>query len=327
MRSHPFAVVAVALAGALLAAACGGSDGAAGGDGSGPDVVVTTSILGDVVENLVGDAAEVEVIMPPNADPHDFQASARQAAALREADLVVVNGAGFEAGLEDAIDGAVDDGATVFAAVDHVDTLPAADEPSDESGEGGEGGDDHADDGEGVDPHFFTDPARMAAAAEALADALADNVPGLDDQAFRDRAGAYLDQLRALDAEVEATLAPVPAADRKLVTNHDVFAYFADRYGFTVVGTVIPAITTSAEPSAGELDELAATIEAEGVRAIFADTSSPEALAEALAAEVGGDVQVVELYSESLGEPGSEGGTYVDMIRTDATRVAGALTP
>jgi zinc/manganese transport system substrate-binding protein len=327
MRRHPFAVVAVALAGALLAAACGGSDGAAGGDGSGPDVVVTTSILGDVVENLVGDAAEVEVIMPPNADPHDFQASARQAAALREADLVVVNGAGFEAGLEDAIDGAVDDGATVFAAVDHVDTLPAADEPSDESGEGGEGGDDHADDGEGVDPHFFTDPARMAAAAEALADALADNVPGLDDQAFRDRAGAYLDQLRALDAEVEATLAPVPAADRKLVTNHDVFAYFADRYGFTVVGTVIPAITTSAEPSAGELDELAATIEAEGVRAIFADTSSPEALAEALAAEVGGDVQVVELYSESLGEPGSEGGTYVDMIRTDATRVAGALTP
>jgi zinc/manganese transport system substrate-binding protein len=327
MRRHPFAVVAVALAGALLAAACGGSDGAAGGDGSGPDVVVTTSILGDVVENLVGDAAEVEVIMPPNADPHDFQASARQAAALREADLVVVNGAGFEAGLEDAIDGAVDDGATVFAAVDHVDTLPAADEPSDESGEGGEGGDDHADDGEGVDPHFFTDPARMAAAAEALADALADNVPGLDDQAFRDRAGAYLDQLRALDAEVEATLAPVPAADRKLVTNHDVFAYFADRYGFTVVGTVIPAITTSAEPSAGELDELAATIEAEGVRAIFADTSSPEALAEALAAEVGGDVQVVELYSESLGEPGSEGGTYVDMIRTDATRIAGVLTP
>jgi zinc/manganese transport system substrate-binding protein len=312
MRRHHFAVVAVALAGALLAAACGGSDGAAGGDGGGPDVVVTTSILGDVVENLVGDAAEVEVIMPPNADPHDFQASARQAAALREADLVVVNGAGFEAGLEDAIDGAVDDGATVFAAVDHVDTLPAGE---------------HADEGEGVDPHFFTDPARMAAAAEALADALADNVPGFDDQAFRDRAGAYLDQLRALDAEVEATLAPVPAADRKLVTNHDVFAYFADRYGFTVVGTVIPAITTSAEPSAGELDELAATIEAEGVRAIFADTSSPEALAEALAAEVGGDVQVVELYSESLGGPGSEGGTYVDMIRTDATRIAGALTP
>jgi zinc/manganese transport system substrate-binding protein len=323
MRRHHFAVVPVALAGALLAAACGGSDGAAGGDGGGPDVVVTTSILGDVVENLVGDAAEVEVIMPPNADPHDFQASARQAAALREADLVVVNGAGFEAGLEDAIDGAVDDGATVFAAVDHVDTLPAGKHAD----EGGEGGDEHADDGEGVDPHFFTDPARMAAAAEALADALADNVPGLDDQAFRDRAGAYLDQLRALDAEVEATLAPVPAADRKLVTNHDVFAYFADRYGFTVVGTVIPAITTSAEPSAGELDELAATIEAEGVRAIFADTSSPEALAEALAAEVGGDVQVVELYSESLGEPGSEGGTYVDMIRTDATRIAGALTP
>jgi zinc/manganese transport system substrate-binding protein len=318
MPRHPFPVVAVALAGALLAAACGGGDGAAGGDGGGPDVVVTTSVLGDVVENLVGDAAEVDVIMPPNADPHDFQASAQQAAALREADLVVVNGAGFEAGLEDAIDGAVDDGATVFAAVDHVDILPATDE----------GGDEHAEEGwRAVDPHFFTDPARMATAAEALAGALADNVPGLDDQAFRDRAAAYVDQLRALDAEVEATLAPVPATDRKLVTNHDVFAYFADRYGFTIVGTVIPSISTGAEPSAGELDELAATIQAEGVRAVFADTSSPEALADALAAEVGGDVQVVELYSESLGEPGSDGATYVDMMRTDATRIADALTP
>ena len=274
--------------------------------------MVTTSVLGDVVENLVGDAAEVEVIMPPNADPHDFQASAQQAAALREADLVVVNGAGFEAGLEEAIDAAVDDGATVFAAVDHVDTLAATGEHEE---------------GEGVDPHLFTDPARMATATEALTDVLADNVPGLDDPAFRDRARAYLDQLRALDAEVEAILAPVPAADRKLVTNHDVFSYFADRYGFTVVGTVIPAITTSAEPSAGELDELAATIEAEGVRAVFADTSSREALADALAAEVGGDVQVVELYSESLGEPGSEGDTYDDMMRTDATRIANALTP
>jgi zinc/manganese transport system substrate-binding protein len=328
MPRHPFPIVAVTLAGALLAAACGGGDGAAGGDGGGPDVVVTTSVLGDVVENLVGDAVEVDVIMPPNADPHDFQASAQQAAALREADLVVVNGAGFEAGLDEAIDGAVDDGATVFTAVDHVDTLPATGEGADEHAEeGGESGDEHAEESGGVDPHFFTDPARMATATEALADALADNVSGLDDQAFRDRASGYVDQLRALDAEVEATLAPVPAENRKLVTNHDVFSYFAGRYGFTVVGTVIPAISTAAEPSAGELDELAATIQAEGVRAVFADTSSPEALADALAAEVGGDVQVVELYSESLGEPGSEGGTYVDMIRTDATRIAGALTP
>jgi zinc/manganese transport system substrate-binding protein len=133
-------------------------------------------------------------------------------------------------------------------------------------------------------------------------------------------------ELESLDAEVEAVLAAVPAEQRKLVTNHDVFAYFADRYGFTVVGTVIPAVTTQAEPGAGELDELAATIEAEGVPAVFADTSSPESLAETLAAEVG-DIEVVQLYSESLGEPGSDGDTYLAMVRTNARRIAAALGP
>jgi zinc/manganese transport system substrate-binding protein len=299
MRRHHL-IAAAALAPALLAAACGDGGGASGRDG-GTHVVVTTSILGDVVANLVGDDARVEVLMPPGADPHEFALSARQAADLREADLVVANGGGFEEGLDDALEAAENDGATIARAVDAVELI-------------------------GDDPHFFNDPLRMAAAAEALAGTLADEVPGLDTPAFGERARAYVGELESLDAEVEAALAPVPAEQRKLVTNHDVFAYFADRYGFTVVGTVIPAVTTQAEPGAGELDELAATIEAEGVPAIFADTSSPERLAETLAGEVG-DIEVVELYSESLGEPGSEGDTYLTMVRTNARRIAAALGP
>ena len=128
----------------------------------------------------------------------------------------------------------------MFEAIDHVATLQVSedapaeeDEHADEEGEGEEA---H----EGVDPHFFNDPARMATAAEALSGFLADEVPALDTAAFRDRAAAYVAELRALDAEVEATLAVVPPERRKLVTNHDVFAYFADRYGFEVVGAVIP---------------------------------------------------------------------------------------
>jgi zinc/manganese transport system substrate-binding protein len=298
-RHHLIASAVPALA--LLAAACGDGGGAAGGDGGDAHVVVTTSILGDVVENLVGDDARVEVLMPPGADPHEFALSARQAADLREADLVVANGGGFEAGFDDALEAAEDDGATVARAVDAVELIDE-------------------------DPHFFNDPARMAVAAEALAATLADEVPGLDTRAFSERARAYVAELESLDAEVEAALAAVPAEQRKLVTNHDVFAYFADRYGFTVVGTVIPAVTTQAEPGAGELDELAATIEAEGVPAVFADTSSPESLAETLAAEVG-DIEVVQLYSESLGEPGSDGDTYLAMVRTNARRIAAALGP
>jgi zinc/manganese transport system substrate-binding protein len=297
MRRHPF--IPIAVTGLLLvAAACGGGDDAAA---EAPVVVVTTSVLGDVVENLVGDVAEVEVLMPPGADPHEFALSARQAADLREADLVVANGGGFEAGLDDTLDAAEDDGATVVRALDAVDRI---------------------DD----DPHFFTDPDRMAVAARAIADALAAEVPALDTAEVRDGADAYVADLDALGVEVEATLAAVPVERRRLVTNHDVFAYFAERYDFTVVGAVIPAVTTQAEPAAGELADLAAVIEAEGVPAIFADTSSPEQLADALAGEAG-DVEVVELYSESLGEPGTDAGTYEGMIRTNASRIAAALAP
>jgi zinc/manganese transport system substrate-binding protein len=299
MRTHHF-LAATVLTAALLAAACSEDNGSAAGGRGSADVVVTTSVLGDVVTNLVGDDADVEVLMPPGADPHEFAPSARQAADLRESDLVVANGGGFEAGLDDSLDAAEDDGATVVRALDSVDRI---------------------DD----DPHFFTDPARMAVAAEALATTLSEEVPALDTPAFRERARTYVAELEGLDAEVEAILAPVPPERRKLVTNHDVFAYFADRYGFTVVGSVIPAVTTEAEPGAGELDELAATIEAEGVPAIFADTSAPERLAEALAGEVG-DVEVVELYSESLGEPGSDGDTYLGMMTANAERIAAAMS-
>lgn len=300
MSRHPLipALAAVAAAATLAAAGCGGAGSSA--SGSGPTIVVTTTILGDVVTHLVGDEAQVEVLMPPNADPHEFSASARQATSMREADVIVTNGGGFEAGLDDAVAAAEDDGVTVFAALDAVDR--------------------RLDD----DPHFFTDPARMAEAARALADFLPGEVPALDTDAFRRQAGDYVAELEALDAEVEATLAPVPPERRKLVTNHDVFTYFADRYGFTVIGAVIPAVTTQAQPSAGELDELAATIQAAGVPAVFADTSSPDDLADALADEAGG-VEVVELYSESLGEPGSPGDSYAGMMRTNAQRIAEAL--
>jgi zinc/manganese transport system substrate-binding protein len=326
MRPHPL-IAAVAAAG-VLATACGDDGAADAGSGGRPTIAVTTSILGDVVSEMTGDLATVDVVMPPNADPHEFQPSARDAADLREADVVVANGAGFEAGLEETIHAAEEDGTVVVEAIDHVATLDAPDEApaeADEHAEEEAEGDDHGH--EGVDPHFFTDPARMAAVAEALADLLTDEVPALDTAAFRDRAAAYVAELRALDAEVEATLAVVPAERRKLVTNHDVFAYFADRYGFEVVGAVIPATTTQAAASAADIDALAATITAEGVPAVFADTSSPDDLADALAGEVGDDVAVVALYSESLGEAGSGADTYAGMMRTDATRIAEALNP
>ena len=304
MHRKPVAAVALALL-AFALAACGDDDGAARASGDPPHVVVTTSVLGDVVADLVGDEAVVDVIMPPEVAPHEFQASAQQVASMRGADVLVINGAGFEEGLTDAIEAAEQDGVPTFAAIDAVDTLEL---------EGGEG----------TDPHFFTDPARMATAAQAAADFLVDEVPGLDTPALAGHVRATIDDLQVLDSEVERTLSAVPPDRRTLVTNHEVFGYFADRYDFDVVGAVIPAGTTQAEPSAAQLDELAHTIDEQNVPAIFVETSSPTRLADALADEVG-DVEVVELFSESLGDEGSDGETYADMMHTNAERIAEAL--
>lgn len=315
MQRHPF--IATLAGGCLLVAACGSGTSAAGDDAT---VVATTAVMGDVVENLVGDLATVEVLMPRDADPHEFQPSARQAVTISEADLLVTNGGGLEAGLGDAIDTAAADGVPVFEALDHVETLVAG-EPGD-SAEGDHAADDGHD--HDVDPHFSTDVVRMAAAAEALADTLAAEVPALDTDEFREQADAYVSELMLLDGEVNATIAAVPDAQRKLVTDHLVFSYFADRFGFEVVGSILPSTTTEAAPSARDLDDLATAVSDTGVPAIFVEARSDDSLARTVADQAGG-VEVVELHGETLGESGSGADTYVGMIRTNATRIADAL--
>ena len=358
MRFSVRVMVAVAAVFALVVTACGDDDDVTSAATDRPTVVVTTNILGDVVENLVGEEMNVVTIMPVGADPHDFQASAQQVAEIGEAEVLVVNGAAFEEGLLDVIESAEDDGVPVFEAIGAVSTVEfgegshdehddeeehgddeheaaedhegeehADDDEHEEEGEEHEG-EDHADEGdhehEGADPHFFTDPARMAVAAEAVADFLIDTVEGVDAAALRSNADAYIAELEAVDTEVAQTLEGLSEDQRVLVTNHEVFGYFADRYDFEVVGTVIPGGSTVDTASAQALAELAETIEDEGVPAIFADTSSSEELAQTLADEVG-EVEVVEVNSESLGDQDSDGATYVKMVRTYADRIAAAL--
>ena len=284
------------LAGLAVLAAC--ADDTASGDGR-PTVVVTTSILGDVVGAVVGDVAKVEVVMPVGADPHDFAPSARQAEAMAGADLLVQNGAGFEAGMDDVIDNAADADVEVFTFADHVELL-------------------------GDDPHVWTDPSRMADGVQALGARLVE-LEGIDDAAISAQTDAYLAALAELEAGMDDVLAAVPAERRVLVTDHEVFGYFADRFAFEVVGTVIPSTTTDAAPSAADLDALADTISEAGVPAIFTEHGQSDELADALADEVG-DVEVVALFAESLGEPGSGAETYVEMMRTNADLIVGALS-
>ena len=279
--------------------------------------------------------------MPPGSDPHVFEPSAQQLVQMQQADLIVTNGGGLEAQLDSALDEAERTGVPVFRAIDHVDTLTFDgaghaedadgdehahdDEHSDEEHSGDEHTDEGPEDGHAhgtVDPHFWTDPTRTAAVARALGDELT-ALAGNGDVAAR--AAEYAQRLEDMDTEIRAMLSALPQAQRTLVTNHQAFAYFADRYDFEVVGTVIPGVSTDAEPSAQDLEQLVTTISTQSVGAIFVESTAPDQLARTLAQEVGSDVQVVELYSESLGEQGSEASTYLDMVRVNAGRISDAL--
>ncbi len=282
------AAAALALVLALVAlVGCGGDGGSPGGE---PTVVVTTPLLGAIVRDVVGDAAEVRVLMPNGADPHDFSPSARDVEALTHADLVVRNGLGLEEGLEGAIEEAEREGAPVFTATDHVRL--------------------HAD-----DPHIWMDPLAMRDVAAALAPAASEAL-GADLSARGARAERAL---VALTREIERDLAAIPPERRRLVTGHDSMGYFADRFGFRLVGAIIPSFSSQAEVSAGGLADLKRRIAALGVPAVFTEIGTPDDVAGALADELG--VRVLEVPSHTL----PDDGTYAGFMRAVATAIRAGL--
>ncbi|MFB4350773.1 zinc ABC transporter substrate-binding protein AztC [Microbacterium sp. CR_7] len=288
-----------------------GVTGCSGEAASGrPRIVVTTNILGDVVENVVGDAAEVTTLMKPNADPHSFEISAQEAARMDAADLLVTNGLGLEEGLQQHIDRTASAGVPTLVAGDVIDVLPYTSEDA-------AGAD---------DPHFWTDPARVIDVVDALEVALLD-IDGIDAERIRARADDYRGELAELDEEMSTAFAAIPADRRALVTNHHVFGYLADRFDFRLLGAVIPGGTTLAAPSAADLRDLTDAIDDAGVRTIFAESSQPDRLIQVLASEAGIEVDVVELFTESLTEPGEGADTYLTMMRANTERIADGLNP
>ncbi|MFH9295157.1 zinc ABC transporter substrate-binding protein AztC [Streptomyces sp. NPDC017520] len=281
-----------------------------------PSIVVTTNILGDVTREIVGDEADVTVLMKPNADPHSFGLSAVQAAELEQADLVVYNGLGLEENVLRHVDAARESGVATFAAGEAADPLTF--HTADDGGPEGEEGQ--------PDPHFWTDPERMHKVTDRIADQVVEHVTGVDPRTIQNNADRYAKQLAALTAWMEESLGRVPADRRALVTNHHVFGYLADRFGFEVIGAVIPSGTTLASPSSADLRSLTEAMDGAGVRTVFADSSQPKRLAEVLRAEMGGEVRVVELHSESLTARGAGADTYLRMMRANTTAMVTSLT-
>ncbi|WP_328766553.1 zinc ABC transporter substrate-binding protein AztC [Streptomyces sp. NBC_00286] len=299
----------------LTLALAGAGTGCASSDER-PRVLVTTNILGDITKEIVGDEAEVTVLMKPNADPHSFGLSAVQAAELERADLVVFNGLGLEENVLRHVDAARESGVATFEAGKAVNplTFQAHDDggPEEEAGQ--------------PDPHFWTDPDRVRKAVGLIADQVVEHVDGVDEKAIRANADRYDDQLADLTAWMEKSFDRIPEQRRALVTNHHVFGYLADRFGFRVIGAVIPSGTTLASPSSSDLRSLTQAMRKAGAPTVFADSSQPKRLAEVLRTEMDGQVRVVELYSESLTEKGKGAGTYLQMMRANTTAMTDGLT-
>lgn len=286
-----------------LATACSGTSGS-----SGP-IVVTTNILGDVVRNIVGDTADVRVLMQPNADPHSFGVSAQDAAATGGAGLIVHNGLGLEENITRNVQTAAAQGVPTLAVGDHIGPIQYTEGES--SGT--------------LDPHFWTDPQRMITAVDVIEETILRDVDGIDTDAVSRNAEDYRIRLRELDETMSTGFATIAPERRKLVTNHHVLGYLAERFGFEVIGAVVPSGTTLAAPSASDLQSLVGAIESARVPAIFVDSSQPEKLARVLAQDAGVQVQIVPLYSESLSPPGTPGGTYLDMMRANTDAIVTGL--
>jgi ABC-type Zn uptake system ZnuABC Zn-binding protein ZnuA len=308
-------VMSAFVAVALVLGAC--SDGDSGAP-DGLTIVATTSIAGDLVSQIVGERATVEVLMPPGTDPHDFQPSSQQAAALRSADLVVAWGLGLEEGLEDVLASAEDDGVRVVELSTEVDPLAYDEEDAEDHEDEDQADEDH---GHGLDPHTWTDPVRMAEAARIIGLALADVAPDGD---WTVAAEPVAEEMLAVHDQVDEILAVIPSDRRKLVTNHDSFGYFAARYDFEVVGVAIRGGSTLASPSSAQIAELVDAIRRAGVTVLFAETSSPDALLEAVAGEVEG-VRIVEILEGSLAPSGEPGDTLAGMLVHNAEVIANAL--
>jgi zinc/manganese transport system substrate-binding protein len=277
------------LLGCVLPAACAP---AAPSPAGGKTIVVTYSILGAVVRDLVGDRAAVVVPMPNGQDPHEWEPSARDIETLMNADLIVQNGLDLEGGMQKTLAQAAAAGVKFFTASDHIAVRRVG------PGEGIPSGDPDQTVG-AADPHLWTDPVDMKLIAAALAVEIRNDF-GID---LAVRAADLESRLDGLNAAVAAEVATLPAENRKLVTGHESLGYFARRYGFQLVGAIIPSTTTQAGASAADLAALKVLIEENGVKAVFTEIGTNPSVAAAIGQETG--VKVVALTTHALPPDGS----------------------
>ena len=276
-------------------------------------VLAIEPFLADLAQNVAGDRFNVRSLIPLGLDPHAFEPTPQDIARLNNASILILNGAGLEDWLKDYLEN-IPAGQTVITA--SAGLIPRTPQPGEPAHEGDEPAQDS-------DPHFWLNPINIITYVENIRDGFTTADPD-GAGTYTRNTDAYINSLQQLDAELQAQIDQIPMQRRLLVTNHETFGYFADRYNFRIIGAIIPSVSTGASPSARELTTLVDSILASGAPAVFLETGSNPSIADQIAAETGVKV-VTDLYTHSLSTPDGPAATYLEMMRHNTRLIVDAL--
>jgi manganese/iron transport system substrate-binding protein len=282
-------------------------------------VVATTNIVGDVVSNVGGTFIELTTLLPVHADPHAYEPTPGDLQAVSDAHVVFINGLGLEVFLEEMLKN-VGRGGPVVSLSEGIDPLTFGEGFQHEEGSPGEAEEDH--DHGTYDPHVWFDPTNVMVWTDRVAQTLSILDPG-NSSLYEREAQAYQEQLQDLDEWIFELISQIPPEDRKLVTDHRVFDYFASRYGFDVVGAVIPVYSSAAEPSAQEIVELQLKVRDLGVKTLFVGVTVNPDVVRAVVEDTG--IEMISLYTGSLSDPEGPAGTYIDFMKFNVESIVRAL--
>jgi len=304
MSRNPFQLFFIncCLAFILLLAACQPARSQPGGL---PYVMATESFLADIAQNVAGNRIRVDTLLPVTVDPHEYQPKPQDVTKLAQAQVLIINGLGYESWLQKTLDSLGGQRLVIVA----TNGLAPAPDPSGKNSAG--------------DPHMWMNPLNVINYVQQIRDGLSQTDPAGKDIYSRN-ADAYIVKLQSLDQWVKSQVSQLPVQKRLLITNHDALGYFAKAYNFKIIGAIIPSVTTDASPSAQQLASLIDTIKRSGARAIFLDIGENQKLAQQIASETS-VVVITNLYVESTSGPNGPAPTYTDMIKHDVTAILDAL--
>ncbi len=279
-------------------------------------VVAAESFLADVAQNVAGDRAKVDSLIPIGMDPHAFEPVPQDVAKIVNSSVVIINGKGIEWWLNKILTSSGGDHLVITACEGLANREPR-------EGEKAEGEAEEEPDHDEGDPHYWLDPISMIHYVENIRDGLIKVDPDGKD-VYTKNAEIYIEKLKNLDADIRKQVETIPEDKRLIVTNHESFGYFADRYGFKIIGTIVPSVSTGATPSAQQVAKLVDHIRSTGASAIFLETGTNPALAEQISKETGVKV-VTDLYTHSITAADGKAPTYIDMMKYNVKIIVDTL--